>query len=437
MEPISEGIIRSNGGAHERNRRAWGVFTLSVAGAGAFFAFLNGTFVGSAHSAAVNGDAAWRSSLAAEVRQAVSVPGDYATVQAAIDGSTDGATILISPGIYRERIELRGRTLHLWGVGGAGSTSLVGDGVGGPVACVRGGSVQFDGITFQGGRGESGRGASVLDGAARFTSCRFTDNRGGASATDGRVRFEDCTFDGNRAETSGGAVEGVRSEIHMDGCTVRDNAAGTFGGGLSAMDGSVELIDTRLESNRLVSGAWGGGLYAEGTEVHVQGGEFRGNASALSGGGMYLLGGTAKLDGVLFAGNLAPKGWSVHGEGADVRILGGSSDGAEEGAFVGLASRTGGQVTDRADCDQDGVPDAEAIARGWSADANGNGIPDTCETDCNANGTADWIEIARGVGRDDDSDGQLDSCQARERESLALAGETDIEVATAEEPQVP
>jgi len=92
MEPISEGIIRSNGGAHERNRRAWGVFTLSVAGAGAFFAFLNGTFVGSASSAALNGDAAWRSSLAAEVRQAVSVPSDYATVQAAIDASADGAT---------------------------------------------------------------------------------------------------------------------------------------------------------------------------------------------------------------------------------------------------------------------------------------------------------------------------------------------------------
>jgi hypothetical protein len=437
MEPISEGIIGSGSGLHERNRRAWGVFTLSVAGMGAFFAFLNGTFVGSASSASLQHEAAWRTSLAGEVRQAISVPGDYGTIQAAIEGAPDGATILIAPGLYRERIDLQDRTLHLWGVGGAGSTSLVGDGVSGPVASVRGGSVQFDGITFQGGRGESGRGASVQDGAARFTSCRFTDNRGGASARGSRVRFEECAFDANRAETSGGAVEGERSEIHMDGCTVRDNAAGTFGGGVSARQGTVEVIDTRLESNRLVSGAWGGGIYAEGAEVLVRGGEIRRNASAISGGGVYLLGGSARIDDVIFEGNLSPKGWSVSGEGAEIRVSGGSGDGSELGAFEGEVIRVGGLVTERADCDQDGIPDAEAITRGWSEDANANGVPDTCDIDCNANGVADWKEIARGVGLDADKDGMLDSCQAREREALALATEIEFEMPGAEEPTVP
>jgi predicted outer membrane repeat protein len=437
MEPISEGIIGGNGGVHERNRRAWGVFTLAVAGMGAFFAFLNGTFVGSASSASLTGEAAWRASLAGEVRQAISVPGDYGTIQAAIEGAPDGATILIAPGVYRERINLQDRTLHLWGVGGAGSTSLVGNGVSGPVACVRGGSVQFDGITFQGGRGESGRGASVQDGAARFTSCRFTDNRGGASAESARVRFEDCTFEGNRAESSGGAVESERSEIHMDGCTVRENAAGTFGGGVSARRGSVEMFDTRLESNRLVSGAWGGGIYAEGAELRVRGGEIRRNASAVSGGGVYLLGGSARIDDVVFEGNLSPKGWSVSSEGADIRVSGGAGDGSDVGAFEGDVVRLGGQVTERVDCDQDGIPDAEAIARGWSEDVNANGVPDACDIDCNANGMPDWKEIARGVGLDADRDGMLDSCQARERETLALAEPIEIEMPRAEEPTVP
>jgi hypothetical protein len=436
MEPISEGIIQVDVGAHQRNRRAWGVFTLSVAGAGAFFAFLNGSFIGSAHSAATSSstDVQWRTSLAGEVRQAVSVPGDFSSIQRAIDAAPDGATILVSPGVYRERIDLQGRTLHLWGVGGAGSTSLVGDGVTGPVASVRGGSVQFDGITFQGGRGESGRGASVLDGAARFTSCRFIDNRGGASATDARVRFEDCTFESNRAETAGGAVDSRRSQVQMDGCTLRENAAGTFGGGVSATLGSVELFDTRLESNRLVSGAWGGGLYAEGAEVHVHGGEFRRNASAESGGAMYLLGGSARIEDAIFDGNLSPKFWSLHGEGADVRIQGGSGDGSETQAFSDGVVRIGSAMLERADCDQDGVPDAESIARGWSTDANGNGLPDGCEADCNANRIPDWVEIARGYGRDEDRDGQLDSCQVAERETLALAQEPDIDLAAPEAP---
>ena len=335
MEPISEGIIESNGGAQGRDRRAWGVFTLSVVGAGAFFAFLNGTFIGSANSAATIVDATWRTSLAGEVRQAISVPGDFASIQDAIQAAPDGATILVSPGVYRERIDLRDRTLHLWGVGGADTTSLVGDGVSGPVASVRGGSVQFDGITFQGGRGETGRGATVLDGAARFTSCRFIDNRGGASASNARVRFEDCRFESNRAETAGGAMDSERSEVRMDGCVVRENAAGTFGGGVRAKFGSLELFETQIDSNRLVSGAWGGGLYAEGTDVLVQGGEVRGNASAELGAGIYLFGGTATIEGTLFAGNISPKSWSVHGEGAEVRIDAASAADAE--SFGGFA----------------------------------------------------------------------------------------------------
>ena len=177
MEPMNDSMMQGSF-APERNRRAWGTFSIVVAGIAGFTAFLNGTFVGHAHSA-VNDAAqdAWALSLAAGVREAVSVPGDFLSIQAAIDGSADGATILIAPGTYRERIDLRGRSLHLWGVGGATMTTLAGNGADGPVASVRGGSVQFDGITFQGGRGESGRGASVQDGAARFTACRFEIGR--------------------------------------------------------------------------------------------------------------------------------------------------------------------------------------------------------------------------------------------------------------------
>lgn len=267
MDPMNDTIIQTNG-VCERNRRAWGAFALVVAGIAGFTSFLNGTFVGHARSAAPV-DAtqeAWTRSLAAGVRGAVSVPDDFPTIQAAIDASVDGATILIGPGTYRERIDLRGRSLHLWGVGGASMTTLTGHGADGPVACVRGGSVQFDGITFEGGGGESGRGASVQDGAARFTACRFVGNAGGAAAFGARVRFEGCEFSGNRAGTEGGALQSERSEVRLEGCTIRENAAGTFGGGVSARLGSVELVDTSLRANRVVSGAWGGGLYAEGTD---------------------------------------------------------------------------------------------------------------------------------------------------------------------------
>jgi len=232
MEPMSERI--SGGGSDRRARRAWGGLTVAVAGFAAAVAFMNGAFVGSAGSAGLESGPAWPEALAAASRQAVTVPGDYPTLQRAIDAVADGTTILVAPGTYAERIELRGRTLHLWGVGCATMTTFAGNGADGPVASVRGGSVQFDGITFQGGRGESGRGASVQDGAARFTACRFVGNAGGALAADARVRFDHCEFAGNRAGLEGGALQSERSAVRLEACSVHDNAAATFGGGVSA-----------------------------------------------------------------------------------------------------------------------------------------------------------------------------------------------------------
>lgn len=62
-----------------------------------------------------------------------------------------------------------------------------------------------------------------------------------------------------------------------------------------------------------------------------------------------------------------------------------------------------------ADCDGDGVDDATQIAGGLVADANLDGIPDTCQ-DCDGNGVLDPVEIAGGEAIDLDGNGRPDSC---------------------------
>jgi len=423
MDPISETLVQVPN-ADARRRRAWGVLTLSLATAAAFAAFMNGSFLGSARSATPVSDEteqAWTRSFAESMRGAVSVPGDYKTIQQAIDGVGDGATILLAPGMYRERIVLQDRAVHIWGVGGAEATRIVGDGAEGPIAMVRGGSVQFDGISFQCGRGEAGRGASVLDGAARFTACRFVGNCGGARVVDAHVRFEQCGFIGNRAGIEGGALQSERSDVRLDGCALQDNAAGTFGGGLSARLGTVDLSDTAIRGNRVVSGAWGGGLYAEGATIRMDRGDFTANEASVSGGGAYLLGGCVTLRAVRFEDNLSPAAWSVHGEHSLVQVQGGQVQGTAESNFAGTVAIDGSSFLEGADCDADGVPDRIAIARGWVKDCDGNGKPDTCDIDCNGNGIVDACEIAGGLAMDVDGDGQIDSCQARQAEALAVA----------------
>ncbi len=53
-----------------------------------------------------------------KIATAISVPGDVATIQGAIDLSRDGDTIWVSPGTYQEQIDFRGRNILLKSTGG-------------------------------------------------------------------------------------------------------------------------------------------------------------------------------------------------------------------------------------------------------------------------------------------------------------------------------
>lgn len=64
------------------------------------------------------------------------------------------------------------------------------------------------------------------------------------------------------------------------------------------------------------------------------------------------------------------------------------------------------------DCNRNGLPDAEDLALGRSADCNGDGVPDECQPDADSDGVPD--DCDRCPGGDDrvdsDGDGQPDAC---------------------------
>ncbi|MDB4733972.1 VCBS repeat-containing protein, partial [Planctomycetota bacterium] len=69
------------------------------------------------------------------------------------------------------------------------------------------------------------------------------------------------------------------------------------------------------------------------------------------------------------------------------------------------------------DCDDNGIPDQCDIASGFAQDCNANGVPDFCdllqgvEADCNGNGILDSCEVAAGTAFDCNGNGVLDSCE--------------------------
>jgi len=88
--------------------------------------------------------------LAATIR----VPGDLPTIQAAIDSSAPGDTVLVSPGVYRENLDFRGKSIEVVGEAGPEATVIDG-GEAGPVVVFAGretGDTVLRGFTIRNGR---------------------------------------------------------------------------------------------------------------------------------------------------------------------------------------------------------------------------------------------------------------------------------------------
>ena len=87
----------------------------------------------------------------------------------------------------------------------------------------------------------------------------------------------------------------------------------------------------------------------------------------------------------------------------------GLADAEEIAAGAAQDTNADGVIDSCQDCDADGVIDAEEIANG-AADADLNGIPDACQPDCNGNAMPDWAECLADPAIDLDGNGVPDEC---------------------------
>lgn len=170
----------------------------------------------------------------------VNVPGDFATIQAAIDSSCDGTRIEVGPGTWTENVDFLGRDLELVATGAVETTVIDAGGNGRAVdmlGCPA--TARLEGFTLTGG--SSGAGAGLRISSGDVVRCVFDGNSsstsgGGVYVPDnGAVRFANCVFTGNACSLSGGAVRADNfSSIDVDGCTFHGNSAGVSGGAISA-----------------------------------------------------------------------------------------------------------------------------------------------------------------------------------------------------------
>ncbi|MBM3329697.1 MAG: hypothetical protein FJY67_09550 [Calditrichaeota bacterium] len=181
------------------------------------------------------------------------VPGDFDTIQEAIEGVEDGDVILVADGRYRENIDFGGKSITLIGAAvwqGEGVTIIDG-GEEGP--CVRFISGETDAYLL---------GFTLENGAATG------DGYGGgilierSSPTIGR-----CIIRNSRATQGGGGISISFEEAnpYIGHCSIYRNVATEGGGGgISIYQASARIVNCTIVGNEGQQG--GGGLFAPFTE---------------------------------------------------------------------------------------------------------------------------------------------------------------------------
>ncbi len=183
------------------------------------------------------------------------VPDDYPTIQEAIDGCSNGDTVIVRSGTYTENINFRGKAILLKSEQGPRSTTIDGGSPSNPDS----GSV----VTFAGGEDSS----SVLQG--------FTIKKG----------------KGNKSHMFkyGGGIYCESSSPTITGNTITDNNA-TYGGGIYCDDSYPEISGNDIIDNTVTFS--GAGIYCSGSSPVIVGNAIRGNRI---GGGIHLTSSSSPL----------------------------------------------------------------------------------------------------------------------------------------------
>ncbi|KYF95046.1 hypothetical protein BE20_46950 [Sorangium cellulosum] len=263
------------------------------------------------------------------------VPGEYPTIQAAVDAALDGDTVHVAPGVYAESILWQGKQLALVGTG-AGNT-IVDPSAGPGGRCLTMVQVpspsRVQGITCRNGSAATGGGVLIQGGSPTLRHSVFEANiatdgpGGGVRVEEATVVVEGCAFLDNEARGIGAGPAGgglyLAANSHSQADVRHSVFAGNSGGmaadrvtraivrgtlfednmgGLHVDDGaSVDVQLTAFRHNHTH-----GGLYAPFFgDVRVSDSLFEGNISELRGGGMHGRLGSAEVTRCVFRDNSA------------------------------------------------------------------------------------------------------------------------------------
>ncbi|MAE70951.1 MAG: hypothetical protein CME06_10840 [Gemmatimonadetes bacterium] len=238
------------------------------------------------------------------IADTIDVPGDFASIAAAMDAAVDGDLVLVAPGTYLEgELNFAGKKITVSGT--APDDSVV----------VEATVVEAQGeraVVFSSGedtlsilRGIALRGSPPLLTALTVAAgsrpvvdrCLLVgsywyDSHRGIDVDGAAIELRGCRIREFQVGSKGAGISLSESTARIVGCRIESNITQGDGAGILAEDSSVQIVDTVIRDNITIDeGREGGGIAAFRSRFDIRNSRIVGNQSvtiSCSGGGMSL-----------------------------------------------------------------------------------------------------------------------------------------------------
>lgn len=243
------------------------------------------------------------------------VPDDYVTIQAAINASIDGDTIIVRPGTYVENIDLQGKLITLRSLWGPEITTIDGNRAGIVVTANSGEKAQtvLSGFTIKNGLGANGAGGIVCTNSSpKIENNVITYNQGyGITGYDCRSIVINNEFILN---ASSAIFCSQVSKLNIQGNLFFANTA-DYGAGIRCEDLSTTKIMNNFFSG---NSAYSGGAIFINTESSpkITNNTMSGNNASVSGGALVCKSSTPEVTNCVFWQNSSPQGPEIYVSGS-------------------------------------------------------------------------------------------------------------------------
>jgi parallel beta-helix repeat protein len=266
----------------------------------------------------------------------ITVPGDFPSIQEAIDNASDGDRVVIANGSYEgdwndglrrnKNLELRGKKITVESENGPNNCTIECRGVG------RGFNIHegedkytvIKGLTIRGGK-SSGGGLYIENASPTIIGNIITKNKGylggGIHCKNASPKIKDNTIDDNNADGGrGGGIyccEGAKPEI--TGNTITNNLATmeALGAGICCENSSPQIINNTIENNEANSitqgKGRGGGIFCSNSDATIKNNTVSNN-EARYGGGIWC-GGSGSDNAVITGNTMDHNTVVIHGGG--------------------------------------------------------------------------------------------------------------------------